>query len=76
MTLSSIILVAYSMGCPAPSFFNESKFYMNDYDLYKMAAATKTCSDTFYNEPCLHKFIKVDSRSYNVICGPKRKDAQ
>lgn len=71
MNFSAIALLAISLGCPIPQFFNNTPYPKNKVDVSQMQVAMNRCGQLYKNSPCLKTFTKTGIQDYKAVCGSK-----
>lgn len=61
--------------CAATLMVNKTDEKWTDADIKTLYSAASGCKKHYPDLPCLVKFTKTATRTYQALCGPKKDDA-
>lgn len=63
-----------NLQCPTTIVQVPSRLEWNDVDVAHLKIATRRCSSLYRKSPCLIRFRKVESLTYQATCGIERSE--
>jgi hypothetical protein len=64
----NIAFMVYALSCPTPETINKSKLDWTTHDNKVLTDNLKSCKRWYTKDHCMVKFIKLDYRTYRIIC--------